>query len=539
MTETAPTLAVYYYRDNFQTLIEHALSFSHLLTECEKQWLENYQALAMQTQCLLVRILSRKGPYYRQDKFQYPELDDISARFDELRERGFIHYPDTLPLSALADKLTKNELQALLNRDKSSSKKALLDTILPEQSVLQSQLPCRYFHLSHADILPVLLGLFFANHRQDLSQFVLSELGLQRFEHYQYTGQHAYFQRRNELDALLTLNKIRQEWAQCANVDNNVLHTWLAAVPLSIEHQGLQRKSQALVSQLARQLERQQGAKAAMPWYQLTSIPPSRERQARFYLQQGELDQAKTMIELMLDPKRGKRETITGHALLKQWQKRAKIAPISEALSPPVSEQREDLTLALNGQRVEQAVCQHYQHAGWQCFYSENHFLNGLFGLAFWQVIFAPVPYAFIHPFQSRPLDMYHSDFCQPRQNDIEKVLEKIKHQGLSWLHSVYQQKMAIQNDWVHWGVFDQQWIDLAEQHIDRATLIALFEYLLEDLRDHKTGMPDLIAFKAGTFRWVEVKGPGDKLQHHQKDWQKTMSQLGIDYRTAYVQVID
>ncbi|MDP5252855.1 MULTISPECIES: VRR-NUC domain-containing protein [unclassified Vibrio] len=539
MTETAPPLAVYYYRDNFQTLIEHALSFSHLLTECEKQWLADYQTLAMQTQCLLVRILSRKGPYYRQDKFQYPELDDIAARFDELRAHGFIDFPETLPFADIADKLTKGELQPLLNGNKHTTKKALLSLIEPQHNIDQTQLPCPCFCLQQAEILPVLLGLFFANHRQDLSQFVLNDLGVQRFEDYQYTGQHAYFHHRSELDALLTINQIKQDWFCNPNAEVSTLLTWLQAVPVADCHKGLQRKSQALISQLARQLERQQDAKAAMPWYQRTNMPPSRERQARFYLQQGEFDQAKRLLDEMLATPFGKRETITAYTLLKQWQKRAQASALEGQPRQVATENREDLALKLQGQRVEHAVCQHYQQDGWQCFYSENHFLNGLFGLAFWHVIFSPVPYAFIHPFQSRPLDMYHDDFCQSRQQAIQQVFEHIKTQGLTECHATYQQKFAIQNDWVHWGAFDPQWIDLAEQHIERSTLIGLFEYLLQDLRDHKIGMPDLIAFKDGQFRWVEVKGPGDKLQHHQKEWQKTMTQLGIDYCTAYVEVID
>ena len=46
----------------------------------------------------------------------------------------------------------------------------------------------------------------------------------------------------------------------------------------------------------------------------------------------------------------------------------------------------------------------------------ENKLMNALFGLAFWEQIFAPVPGAFHNPYQSVPTDMYDPAFSARRR---------------------------------------------------------------------------------------------------------------------------
>ncbi len=45
----------------------------------------------------------------------------------------------------------------------------------------------------------------------------------------------------------------------------------------------------------------------------------------------------------------------------------------------------------------------------------ENLASLGMLGLAFWDVVFAPVDGAFVNPYQDRPLDLYWNDFRRTR----------------------------------------------------------------------------------------------------------------------------
>jgi hypothetical protein len=58
---------------------------------------------------------------------------------------------------------------------------------------------------------------------------------------------------------------------------------------------------------------------------------------------------------------------------------------------------------------------------------------------------------------------------------------------------------------------------------------------MLSDLKIYRNGMPDLILFKDGEFEWVEVKGPGDKLQDNQWRWISHFKRLKVPFSVAYV----
>lgn len=193
------------------------------------------------------------------------------------------------------------------------------------------------------------------------------------------------------------------------------------------------------------------------------------------------------------------------------------------------------LELDLSQTRVELAVKQHFENQGWDVYFSENSFLCGLFGLAFWDVVFSDVEGAFINRYQHRPLDLYHSDFVDKRTEQVESVFQAISKHGLSHLLEIYDQKYGIANPFVHWSYFPKSLIEYSIESIPNALVVDLFKVMLSDLKLFRTGMPDLIAFKGGEFHWIEVKGPGDKLQDNQWRWIKEFERLSVPFSVCYV----
>ena len=53
----------------------------------------------------------------------------------------------------------------------------------------------------------------------------------------------------------------------------------------------------------------------------------------------------------------------------------------------------------------------------------------------------------------------------------------------------------------------------------------------------HRKGLPDLIRFfpSQRRFELVEVKGPGDALQPHQRQWLRYFDQHGIPNRVCWI----
>ncbi|TON43064.1 hypothetical protein CGH58_05835, partial [Vibrio parahaemolyticus] len=70
---------------------------------------------------------------------------------------------------------------------------------------------------------------------------------------------------------------------------------------------------------------------------------------------------------------------------------------------------------------------------------------------------------------------------------------------------------------------------------IPTRTLLELFKVQLSDLKLYRNGMPDLIAFRDNEFEWIEVKGPGDKLQDNQWRWIKEFARLNVPFVVCYV----
>ena len=100
------------------------------------------------------------------------------------------------------------------------------------------------------------------------------------------------------------------------------------------------------------------------------------------------------------------------------------------------------------------------------------------------------------------------------------------------------EQKQGISCSLIHWPSLSPSLIEHALALIPAAHLEAVFRHLLLDLRHHRRGLPDLILLDrtAGRYRLIEVKGPGDRLQDHQRLWLQTMQQQGIPVSVLNVQ---
>ncbi len=120
----------------------------------------------------------------------------------------------------------------------------------------------------------------------------------------------------------------------------------------------------------------------------------------------------------------------------------------------------------------------------------------GMLGLAFWDVIFAPIDAAFVNPYQDRPLDLYWYDFRRARAPLIDARLRLLREPGalLREVRATAHAKRGITNALVDWRAFDAQFIECATRAFP-ATWLAIFDYMLDDLEQTRTGFPDLALF--------------------------------------------
>jgi Fanconi-associated nuclease 1 len=184
-------------------------------------------------------------------------------------------------------------------------------------------------------------------------------------------------------------------------------------------------------------------------------------------------------------------------------------------------------------------------------FHSETQILTTLFGLLFWDIIFAQVPGAFETEWQMGPLDIGEDSFYYARRELIEKRLAEIEEGEARTILEAYddlhreQKTCCIGVSWRLCGrdelveiveVLRLQFLRTMElipsQCLGGQALASICRLFCEDYAGRSSGVPDLIVWNSTEkkCKFVEVKGPGDSLQENQKVWFPTAAfEYGVE----------
>ncbi len=105
-------------------------------------------------------------------------------------------------------------------------------------------------------------------------------------------------------------------------------------------------------------------------------------------------------------------------------------------------------------------------------------------------------------------------------------------------IRRTFAAKFGLQSPFVAWGLLDEALLEQALACLPAAHLKAFFRRILADVPANRSGLPDLIQFDLAerSYRLIEVKGPGDRLQDNQKRWLAYAAQHGIPVTVCYVQ---
>lgn len=546
-----------YYLENMETLVAWVRTHhADLLTQAEQRWLADLFTLSVPARALLTRLVMRTGEAFRTDKLNYPELGVAEAvALAELVERGWLDDRPSLDLDQLFRLFTLPELRAAFAGD-------LADLGLPKsvgKAVLRERLAPRYPDpMPLADWLPANSGagvvrlnqmalfdrvrlMFFGNLRQSWSDFVLVELGHQRYETVPFSPASRAFDARADVDCYLTMHQCRQ-W-----LDEGVpaAEVW-PEVPGALANPWLTSRRNRLLLELGRQAERQGDRELALSAFAASDHREARLKQLRLLERMKRFDEAWAIATDWQA-----RETLSdaeaqGLArILKRLSAKLDRPSPLPATAPTLS----DFTLELvqpEFASVEVAAARHLSRDHAPVFYVENTLVTGLFGLLCWPALFEPLPGAFFHPFHSGPADLTREDFVQRRQALFERCFQALDDGSYrALILDTHDAKQGLANPFVVWPVVTRELLTLALDCIPAADLAPLFRRLLRNIREHRSGFPDLIQFypKAPVgeprYRMIEVKGPGDRLQDHQVRWLAFFADQGIPASVCYVRWAD
>ncbi|MEE4662181.1 MAG: VRR-NUC domain-containing protein [Halieaceae bacterium] len=534
-----PELPPRYYLSNFTRLLDTVASqYGDLLAPREHAFLQMFAQASEALRCLYVRLVSRRGPLFRTGQLDYPELGDLAAALQEGVACGLLQREDSPDFAALATLLRKAELAAIYGdalvdarRLRKPELVAAVTAAFDEAALVAGWRRWRddddwLVAPASTEVVALLQLLFFGNGYQDLTEFVLSDLGYANYARYSLNPDYRLFSTRAEIDEYLELLQLKQIFRNTTAVGDRGTLVALgrrlrgpAAGPAVVELRNRLRL------RLARQCEREGFLGEARALYQTCNLHPARQRLARL-LAPTDPASAYALCEAI--------ESDPWCEAERDFARRS-LPPLAKRLgrpsaSPPRDAFTQDRLCLPRQSHVEQAALRHYLQSWPEAYHLENLLFNASFGLAFWEQIFAPVPGAFVNPFQAAPLDMHSPRFLRARRTALEQRLEELAQVDLAvCLLTAYQRHQGITNVWVAWRAGLKEVLEKALRTIPRAHWLAIWRRMLFDPDANRNGFPDLLLLYPGeAYQLVEVKGPGDQLQANQRRWMRFFKTQGI-----------
>ncbi|KAN0065096.1 hypothetical protein ACQY0O_001592 [Thecaphora frezii] len=220
----------------------------------------------------------------------------------------------------------------------------------------------------------------------------------------------------------------------------------------------------------------------------------------------------------------------------------AEAAPVVEVRTETRASMR-SVWRGLDGRacHVEQLCLQHYAQQGFQGVHCEGKILTMLFVLAMWDVLFDDtVEGAFETPFQAAPLDLASDAFAIVRSQPIRQRLDEIERTGGLHLISRVDDAQRPRKTWAvgcWWDRFSKRQLLEVAECLGGRSLAVVCQMFCEEWEHCTGGMPDLCVWRMSDrcCRFVEVKGPGDRLSETQKVWIDVLLRAGIDVQVGLV----
>jgi hypothetical protein len=536
----------FYYLENFAVALAWLQErYGDLLSHTEMSFIRGFSSLPRDSRALLVRMIGRTGDVFRTAKLNYVEIGCPKRAAGALIEAGWIDQDPNLTLPELARLLKKRELQqafrisgAALRAKKSDLLHSIGDDTGPGQR-LHAWWPAmpgseRIFRLRVRALCDGLRLIFFGNFRQDWSQFVLTDLGIFKYEKVASGIYGRAFHTRAHIDTFHVLYTCRRLLEQTAQVEE-ILQRF---PPCIVDNEWLESCRARVLFQIAQYCERQQDLPRAVSLYRDCQYPGSRLRVIRLLERLERISEAGT---LAAEVDKHPADEIEKQQLGRMWPRLLRKAGMTVPRSHLIrSWPTFEITIPIgDGQlSVEEATAKALAQPDAPIHYVENGLINSLFGLLCWDAIFAPIPGAFFHQFQAAPADLDAPYFHSRRSEPFARCFAQLRDDSYrQTILNNFELKNGIQSPFVFWGLLTSQLLELALSCLPMTHLKLYFERLLLDIRSNRCGLPDLVQFwpHEGRYRLIEVKGPGDRLQDNQIRWLRFCARHDISVAVCHV----
>ncbi|KAJ6729158.1 FANCONI-ASSOCIATED NUCLEASE 1 [Salix viminalis] len=597
------------YQQNFWVLIQEVLkSNPHLFTNDEKIFLESFISLPDDSQRLFVRLYTRKGPWFRLSSISYPEVSDSRQAIKDLSAMGYmcsfkgVDELEENDMEQILNLLTVSELREIASMSKNGTRVTRKQDLIASVFSSYEDGVCPFLPSAILDRTEICIKisskadsliwrterLFFLNGEQDLSAFLLVDLGIIKYPAYHCIISEQIFSARSDLIAYEEATEVAQMMDE--SLDENKSESVLRCIKIADSRMSHTEATHTSASELVTAffscfsaswvyskvvflgvsfLERERRYKDAIKLLKRLLLNFTCDgRRGNWTLRlsidlehMGCPNESLLVAEDgLLDPwvRAGSRMALQRRVLrLGKPPRRWKAPSFSSSIKRKIREvhiQGRPLNCEAGMKSrfygedgaqcgVEQLALQYYagEGGGWQGVHTESGIWLTIFALLMWDVIFSDLPNVFHNKFQTAPLDLETDSFYPARKSLIESQLQKI-YDGMA--------EMILITSWdlhsgtacrgVNWDRHSLPELRAAVTCVGGPCLASLCRHLAQDYRSWSSGMPDLLLWRfhgecEGEAKLVEVKGPRDCLSEQQRAWLLLLMDCGFNTEVCKV----
>ena len=525
------SLPVYYYLNHFVEMLDFVeRTYGAILTEEHRSFKTSFQALSKDAQCLLIRMVNRRGAIFNRALFKYPEITELEAAARDLikcgharglRAEDYAAFVLCLPKTALLDGARAagfgREIRA------SWSKPALVNFFVAAIPFDLAAKHCGaggFIALDNTRPIEFLLYLYFGKTADDLKNFALRDLGVLRTN--RETSFSARFADADEAHACFHYSQVLDR-IQIRSAD--IYQTAAAAIlngPPRTTDYAADLAAQA-ACQVGQFFEKQGDKDLAEQLYRCGGSAACRERLVRLLYAKGDKEVAETLLRDMIDDP----ESDDEHLFATDFYARKFGGRRTGLCTELLRSGRTIVVDDMHRGNLEAGVASVLRRQGGQVYFAENTLWHTLFGLLFWDELFESgqlhsgfdwIP----HCLRDRT---FHRRF--PQQID-GKLAEVRSGNALPIVLRTVAARWGRPNGLFAW---DHVHMGALRALLDGAGADGLAEIvkaMCEDFRGMRDGFPDLMHVRDGKVSFIEVKAEGDAIRRNQLTRLRQLENVGI-----------
>lgn len=535
-----------YYLEHFNEIVGFVLQHcQHLLGPEHQGFIDIYQQLSSDAQCMLVRVINRQGRFIQIDKMHYQEIADCPKQLEVLLQQGLLASLTTDDISYWLAELTKTQLLELVEQNhlagvkKSANKQLILEQVTQvctDNQCLNSDLAQQFYVKNFEYTLAYLLFLFFGNTRSALNKFSMRDLGVlktrdnsgeasARFVDFEQAQRVFYYS--------FKLTQFKNNQVKLTSVINN--HTVPEDHPAVTNNcvQSMQLKDEFFFL-LGKQLLVEQHS-LAMQYLSASNLAKAQEKWLRELYKLGEKESVKAKLENIIDHSLDDALLLFAEDFYQRKFKQSKVSKLTEKLRQDSYLLNIDL---IYKDQVEKGVKQHYQKLGATVYRTENRLFNTLFGLTFWQELFNHQTNAVNSEFDRRPKVVKDNTVYQELEGLIEKrlLIFSEPQKALAYLTKIATQFYGQPNGMFRWNSKIMQIISTFLHAASPQSVVSHLRAMAQNYHGLNDGYPDLMIVQNGQVRFEEVKAPGDVIRPNQFVTINAMQQVGFEVQLCRVE---